>query len=224
MGFLSGLLGLDAGKAKMKAAKQNRAEIDALGTRGFGYIDQGENRSQAALNEAGALYDPYLGSGVQANGMYSNALGLNGVAGSDAARSAFRAGPGYDFQVDEAMRGAERAASAGGMLASGNLMAEMLARGQSLADQEYGSWMDRLANQAGQGLHAAGGKTGTLGSLANLYQSTTGQRLGLDSSIVAGRMGATNQYAEGKEANKGAWANLGSAIGNMAGKAVFGGM
>lgn len=224
MGFFSGLLGLDAGKATMKAAKQNRAEIDALGTRGFGYIDQGENRSQTALNQAAGLYDPYANAGTQANNMYADAMGLNGATGSDAARAAFRAGPGYDFQVDEAMRAAERAASAGGMLASGNLMTEMLQRGQNLANQEYGGWMDRLYNQAGQGLQAAGGKAGTLTNLANLYQNTTGQRLGWDSSIAAGRMGATNQYAQGKEANKGAWANLGSAIGSMAGKAVFGGM
>jgi hypothetical protein len=222
MGFLSGLLGLDAGKATMKAAKQNRADIDALGTRGFDIINAGENKAQGLLNEAGGLYDPYAQTGAQANGMYANALGLNGAGGSDAARTAFRSGPGYDFQVDEAMRGAERAASAGGMLASGNLMADMLARGQNLANQGYGGWMDRLSSQAGQGMQAAQGKAGTLTNLANLYQDTTGQRLGWDSSIVAGRMGVNNQYASGKEANKGAWAGLGQSIGNMAGKAMFG--
>lgn len=222
MGFLSGLLGLDAGKATMKAANQNRAQIDALGTRGFGYLDTGENKSQTALNNAAGLYDPYAGSGAQANNMYANATGLNGAAGSDAAHAAFRAGPGYGFQVDEAMRAAERAASAGGMLASGNLMADMLARGRSLADQQYGSWLDRLSSQAGQGLQAAQGKSGTLKNLSDLYQSTAGQRLGLDNAIVAGRMGATNQYAQGKETNKGAWAGLGSKITDIAGKMMAG--
>jgi hypothetical protein len=222
MGFLSGLLGLDAGKATMKAAKQNRTEIDALGSRGFGYIDQGENRSQAALNQAAGLYDPYAGAGAHASDMYANATGLNGATGSDAARAAFRAGPGYDFRVDEAMRGAERAASAGGMLASGNLMADMLARGQNLADQEYGSWLDRLGSQAGQGLQAAQGKSGTLKNLSDLYQATSGQRLGLDNAIVAGRMGATNQYAQGKEANNSAWAGLGSKLTDIAGKMIAG--
>jgi hypothetical protein len=222
MGFLSGLLGLDAGKATMKAAKQNRAEMDALGHRGFGYIDSGEGQSRVALNQAGGLYDPYIGTGAQANGMQANALGLNGTGGSDAARSAFRAGPGYDFQVDEAMRAAGRAASAGGMLASGNLMAEMLSRGRSLADQEYGSWLDRLSSQSAQGLQAAQGKSGALKNLSDLYQSAAGQRLGLDNAIVAGRMGATNQYAQGKEQNKNAWAGLGSKITDIAGKMMIG--
>lgn len=222
MGFLSGLLGLDAGKATMKAANQNRADINALGTRGFGYIDNGENQSHAALNQASGLYDPYVQTGAQANDMYANAIGLNGVTGADSARGTFRAGPGYDFQVDEAMRGAERAASAGGMLASGNLMAEMLARGRSLADQEYGGWMDRLSNQAGQGLQATQGKVGTLKNLSDLYQASAGQRLGLDNAIVAGRMGATNQYAQGKEQNKSAWAGLGSKITDAAGKMIAG--
>lgn len=222
MGFLSGLLGLDSGKATMKAARQNRAEIDAFGKRGFGYIDQGEGRSQAALNEAAGLYNPYASAGVQASDMYTNALGLKGAAGSEAAHAAFRTGPGYDFQVEEAMRAAERAASAGGLLASGNLMAEMLARGRSLADQEYGAWMNRLAGQAGQGLQAAQAKGGTLKNLADLYQATTGQRLALDNAVVAGRMGANNQYAQGKEQNKSAWAGLGSKFTDLAGQVIAG--
>jgi hypothetical protein len=136
MGFFSSLLGLDAGKATMKAANQNREDIDALGKRGIGYINAGENKSAALLGQAANLYNPYINSGTAANTMYANALGLNGAGGRTAAEGAFKAGPGYQFQVDEAMRGAERAASAGGMLASGHLLAELQGRGQNLANQE----------------------------------------------------------------------------------------
>lgn len=222
MGFLSGLLGLDAGKATMKAANRNRAEIDALGNRGFGYLDAGEQRATGYLNDARSRYDPYAASGSAADAMQADALGLNGADGMARARAAFQAGPGYGFAVEEGMRGAERAASAGGMLASGNLLTELQSRGQNLANQEYSGWLGNLGNLANRGVTAASGQAGVLTNLANLAQEQTGQRLGWDSSIAAGRMGANNQYAQGKEANKGAWAGLGSTIGNMAGRIPFG--
>lgn len=222
MGFFSKLLGLDAGKATMKAANANKAEITAFGERGKEYIDTGEAKSAGFLGDAAALYDPYAATGGAANAMEANALGLNGAEGNAAAVAAFQKGPGYDFAVDESMRGAERAASAGGMLASGNLMAELQTRGQNLANQEYGNWLGRLSNTAGRGMTAAAGKGGTLTNLAELYQNTSGQRLGLDSSVVAGRMGATNQHAQGKEANANAWGALGGKVVDLGAKFAFG--
>jgi hypothetical protein len=43
--FLSGLLGLDAGKATQAAAQQNKKLYDQLGTQGQGYINTGEQQS-----------------------------------------------------------------------------------------------------------------------------------------------------------------------------------
>lgn len=208
MGFLSGMLGLDAGEATMNAAKQNKAVLGNLQRTGNSIINTGEQKSSGALNQAVGNYDPYLSMGSGATTMYGNALGLNGADGTQAAQGAFQAGPGYQFALDQGTQAALRGASAAGMLNSGNTLAALSQYGQGLANQEYGSWLDRLSGASSQGLSAAGGQGSTLGALSNLYQGTAGQRLGLESSIAQGRMGSNNQFATGKEANKAAGADL----------------
>lgn len=208
MGFLSGILGLDAGKATGKAATKNKALLTEFRGRGNSIINTGEGKSAGALNTASGLYDPYVKSGANANGMYSNALGLNGASGNAAATGAFQTGPGYEFALDQGTNAALRGASAAGMLNSGNTLTALTEYGQGTANKEYGSWLDRLKGVSDQGLSAVGGKSNVLGGLASLYQGTAGDRLGLESSVVQGRMGVNNQRAGAQEAGKAAGAGL----------------
>lgn len=212
MGFLSGLLGLDAGKATKKAAEQNKGIITGLQTTGNNIINTGEQKSEGAINRAISGYDPYTAAGSAATSMYSDALGLNGTDGNAAATSAFQAGPGYDFALKQGEQSALRGASAAGMLNSGNTLAALTEYGQGTANKEYGSWLDRLAGQSAQGLSAVNGQGGFLGGLANLYQSTAGDRLGLEGTVAQGLMGANNQVAQGKEAGSAGLAGLGGAL------------
>jgi hypothetical protein len=214
MGFLSGLLGLDAGKATINAAKQNAGVLGDLQFSGNNIINTGEGKSAGAINSAIAGYQPWVDSGKNANTMYGNALGLNGAEGNAAATGAFQTGPGYDFALKQGEQAAQRAASAGGMLASGNTLAALTEYGQGTANKEYGSWLDRLMGVSNTGLQATGAQAGGYGDLANLYQSTAGDRLGLESSIAQGRMGNNNQVATGKEAGAAAKGNL---LGNLVG-------
>ena len=214
MGFLSGLLGLDAGKATINAAKQNAGVLGDLQFSGNNIINTGEDKSAGAINSAIAGYQPWVDSGKNANSMYGNALGLNGADGNAAATGAFQAGPGYDFALKQGEQSALRAASAGGMLNSGNTLAALTEYGQGTANKEYGGWLDRLMGVSNTGLQAAGGQAGGYGDLANLYQNTAGDRLGRESSIAQGRMGNNNQVATGKEAGAAAKGNL---LGNLVG-------
>lgn len=219
MSFLSSLMGLDSGKATQAAAKKNQNLLSGLNDRGMGYINTGEQQSAGYLNQAVNQFSPYNQTGLAANSMVGNALGLNGAAGNAAATNAFQAGPGYQYAVNQAMQGVNRAAAAGGMSASGNAMIAAQDRANQLANQEYGTWLQNLIGQSGQGLNAASQTAGAYGNLANLYQNTAGQRLGLDTSVTQGRMGANNQYASGAEANVAGIAGLGQTLGNLAGKA-----
>lgn len=149
-------------------------------------------------------YDPLAAAGArygadasQASQTSADALGLNGPEGVARAQNAFQAGPGYQFSVDQGLESVLRNANASGMAASGNQLRESQTFGQGLANQEFGSWQDRLASREGlyaplekgaltdvaQGTSAADlsatqgianlyGQTGK--SLADLY-STTGQ-------------------------------------------------
>lgn len=217
MGFLSSMLGLDAGKATQNAAKQNKGVLGDLRFAGNNIINTGEQKSEGAINSAISGYQPWVDSGKSANSMYSNAIGLNGAEGNAAATGAFQAGPGYQFQLDQGTQAALRGASAAGMLNSGNTLTALSQYGQGLANQEYGSWLDRLSGASSQGLQAAGGQATGYGGLANLYQGTAGDRLGLESAISQGLMGVNNQVAQGREANAGAKSSL---FGNLLGGGI----
>jgi len=199
MGFLSALTGSNIGKATKAAIGQNNALLNNFQNTGDNIINTGEAQSAGALNQAVGNYDPYLAAGKSATNMYSNALGLNGADGNAAATGAFQAGPGYQFSLDQGTQAALRGASAAGMLNSGNTLTALSQYGTGLANQEYGSWLDRLNGLSGQGLNAANGAAGSLGNLASLYQNTANDRLGLNSSVTQGQMGLNNDLAKVKE-------------------------
>jgi len=200
MGFLGALTGSDVGKATKAAANQNKGLISQFQTTGNNIINTGEDKSGAALDSAIGAYQPWVTSGTAANKLYSDAIGLNGAEGNARATGAFQTGPGYTFALDQGTQAALRGASAAGMLNSGNTLTALTQYGQRLADQEYGSWLDRLNDVSGQGLSAAGGQAQGYGAKADLYQGTADDRLGLESGVTQGLMGVNNQIAQAKEA------------------------
>jgi len=156
--------------------------INRGATGALGYLDQGQQGALGQLGQArgdltanGGAFAPLsaLASqyGAGAN-MYGNAVGLNGAAGNAAAQSAFNAGPGYQFQLDQGLDAINRRRNAGGMLGSGNADRDAQVFGQGLANQSYQQWLSNLAPynnlqlSATQG--AAAGNQANNQSLANL--------------------------------------------------------
>lgn len=116
----------------------------------------------------------YLGSGKEEKG-YEDARDLMRQLGQEAGKASqyadpyqqYRAGnaatlngyvtgtksiqtdPGYQFAQQEGQNAVGRAAAARGMNNSGNVMAALQSRGQDLANQQYGSIIDRLTNLSG---------------------------------------------------------------------------
>lgn len=119
-------------------------------------LAQGRDAALGNYGEAKSLYQPVAANYGAYSDMYKNALGLGGTEGSQGAINAFRgANPGYGFQFDQGMQGLNRAASAGGRLASGNAMMEAQKYGTGLADQSYQNWLSNLfrgGQQAYQGI------------------------------------------------------------------------
>jgi hypothetical protein len=228
MGFLGALTGSDVGKATKAAANQNKGLITGFQTTGNNIINTGEQKSGAALDSAIGAYAPWVGTGTDANNLYADAIGLNGTEGNARATGAFQTGPGYEFALDQGLQAAERGASAGGMLGSGNLLTALTEYGQGTANKEFNSWLDRLNGVSGQGLSAAGGQAQGYGAKADLYQGTADDRLGLESGVTQGLLGVNNQIAQAKEAQtsaKGGFLGglLKGGIG-LATKAVSGGL
>lgn len=206
MGFLDTLFG---GNATKKAGKQNAAALQGLNTRGQAAINAGEEKAGGFLSQVGGLYQPYADAGVAATNMRSNGLGLNGAEGSAEALGVLRNTPGYQFAQEAASQGAARAASAGGMLASGNTLAALADRSQGIADQTQGSWLDRLLQTSNQGLQAAQGQATGLTNQAGLVQDAVGQRVGLDASVIGGMNANRNNVASAQEQGVNNMLNLG---------------
>lgn len=174
----------EANKEYQRYMQQALDELQAEETRGRGDIT---SYTQQALGYGA----PYREAGERAIGEYQASLGLGGpgtMGAGEAQQRAFdrfRASPGYQYAVQEAMRGAERSAAARGMGTSGAEEAELQRRAEGLASQEYGQYQGRLANLAGLGATAAGqgaqiayGTGGQLGRLGETYGQLKSQDLG----------------------------------------------
>lgn len=143
----------------------------------LGYA-QAMNASKSAMDSAygrarddltgNDYYKTWFDNGTGASNMYANALGLNGAGGSDMARSAFRASPGYDWRVQQGMDALNRSAAARGNLAGGGQSIALQDYGQKQASQEWANWLQGLNTASTQGMASATGKTGQQNALASL--------------------------------------------------------
>jgi hypothetical protein len=267
------------GRSAKDAAAQNAAlyeqyKRDATGqlqgaqTAGLGDLTTGLTSAGGALNTArtdiGGGVDAY-GRAVEAysplsdlgakygkgTDLYMGALGVNGAAGTAAARDAFTTSPGYAFTRDEATNAAQRSIN---RFQPGGNEADAIARLTSgLASKEYAGWLDRLGgfvspelaatSGAAQG-RAAGfaGQAGQYGKLADIEGARAGTytqdalaRLGLrrgtatDISNVygnaaSGLAGSNTSAANAQMAGSGNfWNALINAAGSVAGGYVGGG-
>lgn len=140
-----------------------QASADTLGALGTGYT-----QARQDLAPVTGYFQPYMDAGSDATAMYRRSLGLEGADGNRIATEAFQAGPGYQWQRDQAADLAARKAGALGMAASGNTLAAITRLGSNLANQEYGNWQNRLSGLGQMGLSAAGGAAQNQARLADL--------------------------------------------------------
>lgn len=185
-----------------------------------GYLDRGFNVATDYLNQGVSVNQPWYDSGVSANTMYNNAIGLGGADGNAAAVDAFRAGPGYQWALDQATRTAANKASSLGAAGSGNTLAGITRLGMGLADQEYGNWLGRLAGVSAQGQNAAGNMQSGYTNLANIADASGRTNAQLSTDLGSGLSNLTTNYGTNRanliDRNAGTVANIYSNAGNAA--------
>lgn len=200
MGFFDWIgdaLGLNKGNAALEAARTNSGLVRNYGRDATSLLDKVGTTVGGYLDSADDLAGNVLG---KSPGMYADALGLNGAGGQSRARNTFQTGPGYEFQMEQGLDALDRRAASRGMLQSGNTNLDTLKFSQGLADQEWGSWLDRVGSHINQG---ANRKIGTLGDMGTLAQNLGSQKLGVLGDVASGYTAANNQTAGGKEAGQG---------------------
>lgn len=230
-----GLFDIFTGDAAKEAAAKNTALLQANQTAGTSTLNQGQTSAIGALDSAKGVYQPIQQKYGAGTDLYLDSLGVNGAAGNQNATSAFQAGPGYQYAVDQSLDGINRHAAATGTAAGGNTLAALSDRAGNMANQEYGSWQDRLGGLVSPELTAATGVAGADAAQAPVYQNTANSIANLGTSTTNGVANQNTQEANAVTAGSGnLWGlglnlaklgasggtsllgNLGSKVGNLA--------
>lgn len=112
-----------------------------------GYLANGNAAAGMYYDAARGAYAPVsalAGKYGGATTLALNSLGVNGAAGTAAARDAFKAGPAYEFNLDQGLESINRARNKAGGLASGNTDRAAQDYGAGLASNEYDKWLGNL--------------------------------------------------------------------------------
>src|SRR5215217_781591 len=172
---INNMLGQGKGEAYGFIDESQPLSLQALDT-GFARAQDALGRGYADANkyygDAAAKFNPYAETGLKGFNLYADALGINGPGGNTNAVGAFKAGPGYQWAVDQATDAIARKAGSLGTLGGGNTMAAISDRAGHMADQEYDQWLGRLQGVGQTGYNATGAQAGLMrgqGDLATGY-------------------------------------------------------
>lgn len=226
MGFLDGLTDIFTGRPAKEAAAKNSQLFRDNQTAGTTALQGGQTGALSALDSAKGAYSPLASKYGAGSGLYLDSLGVNGPAGNTRATDAFHAGPGYNWNVGQALEGVNRGAVAAGGAPgglAGNTLAALSDRAGHMADQEYGGWQDRLASTISPELTATSGMAGADAARAPIYTGTASNIANLGTNTTNGITGQNTQAANAEMAGSGNLWGLGLNLAKLGVGAATGG-
>ncbi|HEY2616157.1 MAG TPA: hypothetical protein VGI78_02355 [Acetobacteraceae bacterium] len=155
-----------------------------------GKAQQGSQAAQQELQQQRQALMPWVNTGGQALGATADLLGLNGPAAASAAMANFQQSPGYQWQLQQGLRGVDAGAAAQGMLRSGATMKAEETYGQGLANQDFTNYYNRLAGLSTLGQNAAAGGASTAQTGASLAQGAGNTQSSIYGNLASG-LGST---------------------------------
>ena len=192
-----------AGDAANRAAQMNQQEAQ----RGRIALSPWSSTGESALNKINNLLGlgEFSSAGSNDGKIYvdpANAKNLQTQALAD-----FQTTPGYQFRMDEGVKGLDRSAASRGLLRSGAQQKAITNFGQGIASEEYGNYLGSLFNLAGMGGQAVGGANNTSAGLVQ----------GAGNMMTQGGIARGSGYAAGANA-------LASGISKGVQNTMFGGL
>ena len=184
-----GLAGVGAAAAVASTAAGIGSDIARSGAISGGQ-SQATGALQQGLTTATNQLSPWTATGAPANAQEANLLGLNGQPAADAAMGTFQQSPGYQWQLQQGLRGVDAGAAAAGMLRSGATIKGEETYGEGLANQDFSNYWNRLQQLSGSGLTAAQG-------ISNAAVGTGTQIANTDASAAAGQSSIYGQLGTG---------------------------
>lgn len=203
-----GLFDIFTGAPAKEAAAKNAALLAQNKAEGTATLQGGQNNAIGALDQATGYYNPLISKYGKATSLGLDALGVNGPEGNTRAVDAFHAGPGYQYAVDQSLDQVARKSNALGGI-GGNTLAALSDRAGNMANQEYGSWLDRLNGYVSPELSASSGAAGTTAAKAPVYTQTANSIANLGTNTANGIADQNTQSANAQMAGSGNIWNLG---------------
>ena len=147
------------------------------------------SEQQQALQQQAALSAPYRALGQSAMPQLENLLGL-GKQGTAGIEKSLAATPGYQFELSQGLDATKNAASASGLLLSGNTLEGLDKFSTGLADSTYQQQLGNYENVVGMGQAAAAGQAANIGNAAGnisgLVMNQGNTLAGIDANTIAG--------------------------------------
>lgn len=204
-GIVASVGGAVLGSAISADAAGDAADTQAAAT------DRATRLQKEMFDKQVELQAPFREAGLTANNRLMQLLGLseggdgNGSLMQRFGADQFQADPGYQFRMDEGMRGVEGSAAARGGLLSGAAMKAIQKYGQGLASQEYGNAYNRYTsdqtndyNRLAGIVNTGQGATNQLtNAAANYGQQAGSNMIGAGNAQAAGIVGGANALTGG---------------------------
>lgn len=180
--------GLDASRGALGTGYTTATgDVNAGATDALGYLDKGYGDAGTYYDAARGAYAPLSDLGKKYGGATTlalNSLGVNGAAGTAAARDAFKAGPAYEFNLDQGLESINRARNRAGMLGSGNTDRAAQEYGAGLASNEYDKWLNNLLGFTNPELSATSGAASGIAGV-NTTQAGAASELGQNKAGIS---------------------------------------
>lgn len=193
-------------------ANQARGELNTGFNKAQGYLgnalsgaNAGYARADTTLQQGGqqavGYLDPYMRSGSEANALYGNALGLNGVQAQQdfgqnyAASDPFRA-QNANFATEDLMRSLNARGMSGSGYAAEAVAQQQLRRGS----EDYGNYLNRLSGVRDSGQQAATNAASITGNIAGQraqnFTNQGGARADIYGRMASNATGRGNALAD----------------------------
>jgi hypothetical protein len=156
-------------------------------------IKSGQDQANAALQAQVGREQPFLDTGGQANTQMANLLGLNGQDAANTAMSTYQTSPGYQFEMQQGLRGVDAGAASTGTLRSGATIKAEDTFAQGLADSDFGQYYNRLSSMSGTGQAAASGDATTAANMAQTDTSAAAAQSSIYGNAAKGIGTSVNQ-------------------------------
>lgn len=186
MGLLGGILKI--GSSIIGGKKAKKAITKAADARVAG-LNDARGQLTDFVSQVQSDYQPYTQVGETGAGVLQRLLSGD--------QSAFTKSPGYQFRVDEALKGVDRNAATQGLYNSGGRLKALMDRAGEVASSEYNNFFDQIMRGTSLGGNALGAQTGYVGQATGRVADIATGIGDTRASQYLGRNAATRQMIGG---------------------------